>query len=173
MVILYIATSIDGRIADENGGVGWLDNFGTGDMNYEEFYGGIESIVMGRATYDQCLTFGEWPYAGKHCVVLTSRPLENPPPGVIAMSGNAREVHDEIMRTNPGAIWLLGGAEVNKQFLAEGLIDVVEIYVAPVVLGKGPSLFGDSPLTDTFSFVDSTVYSDGMVRLRYESTSSS
>ncbi len=79
---LYVATSLDGRVADGEGGVGWLDDFDTPEhsASYTAFTKNIETIVMGRTTFDQVLTFGTWPYAGMRTLVVTSRPIKQPPP---------------------------------------------------------------------------------------------
>src|SRR5947207_1904343 len=76
-VILYIAVSRDGFIADKNGGVDWLNPFldnipaDADSYGYPIFFESIDTIVMGRKTYEQMLTFGEWPNAGKHTYVFT------------------------------------------------------------------------------------------------------
>ena len=76
-VILYIAMSLDGYIAKEDGSVDWLENAGNGvEGSYLEFYNTIDTIIMGRKTYDQVLTFGEWGYKAKKTYVLTSKPRE-------------------------------------------------------------------------------------------------
>lgn len=76
-VILYIATSEDGFIADKNGGVEWLPapSDEAEDFGYKEFYNSIDCLVMGSATYEQCLTFGPWPYPDKTTFVYTKRSL--------------------------------------------------------------------------------------------------
>ena len=77
-VILYIAMSLDGYIAKEDGSVDWLENAGNGvEGSYLEFYNTIDTIIMGRKTYDQILTFGEWGYKGKNTYVLTADTSKN------------------------------------------------------------------------------------------------
>ena len=65
-LILYIATSLDGFIADEKGKVDWL--FQTGDYGYKKFLNSVDTLLIGNATYKQILTFGKWPYKGKKCL---------------------------------------------------------------------------------------------------------
>ena len=76
---VYIATSLDGYIARENGDVDWLsaeNGAGDGeDYGFQEFMASVDVLVMGRNSYDKVLSFGEWPYGNKKVVVLTSRPL--------------------------------------------------------------------------------------------------
>ena len=93
-VIVYIAMSLDGFIADRDGGVGWLDDIhpseADGDFGYAEFYDSVGSLIMGRATYDQVLDFGAWPYPGKPTCVFTSNPPGDDHPDVEFVSGNPK-----------------------------------------------------------------------------------
>jgi hypothetical protein len=85
---LYIATSLDGFIAEPDGGVDWL--FTDDDYGYTAFFGSVEALVMGRHTYEQVLGFGEWPYEDRPTYVLTrSAPGgEHPHPKTIAVHGH-------------------------------------------------------------------------------------
>ena len=65
---LYIASSLDSYIASHNGGIDWL--FSDADYGYAKFYDSIDTILVGRKTYDQSLTFDEYPYKGKKCMFL-------------------------------------------------------------------------------------------------------
>jgi dihydrofolate reductase len=85
-VSVFIATSIDGFIARENGDIDWLSGSeGEGsdeDYGYQEYMDSVDVLVMGRNTYEKVLTFGQWPgdwpYGNKPIVVLSSRPLHIP-----------------------------------------------------------------------------------------------
>ncbi|MHB8102526.1 MAG: dihydrofolate reductase family protein [Methanosarcina sp.] len=71
---LYIATSLDGFIARENGSIDWLTKYENNpetDYGYSEFYASIGKVLMGRKTYEQALEFGEWPYREKKSYVFT------------------------------------------------------------------------------------------------------
>ena len=79
-IILYIAVSVDGYIADADGGVGWLPSGDGGgdDYGYAGFYAGVDAIVMGRRTYEQVRGFGvAWPYPGKPAYVFTNRAADD------------------------------------------------------------------------------------------------
>ncbi|MGC2310120.1 MAG: hypothetical protein WA432_00670 [Candidatus Babeliaceae bacterium] len=71
-VILYMAISSDGFIADKDGGVAWLDEYASTGENYgyQEFYDSINALVFGKNTYEQVLTFGPWPYPGKKSYIF-------------------------------------------------------------------------------------------------------
>ena len=151
-ITYYVAASIDGYIADADGGVDWLPQGDPQDYGYTEFYGGVEALVMGRRTYDQVLEFGQWPYSGKTTYVFTSHaPAENPY-GVRFVSDTEPE---EFIRTTAseysGTIWLVGGGNLAEQFRRAGLIDEYLVHVIPVILGRGIPLFGgDAPCASPY-----------------------
>ncbi len=139
-VILYIAMSLDGYIADSKGGVDWLSVF-EGDYGYSAFYDTIDTLIMGRTTYHQILSFGvAWPYPGKKCYVFTRR--DHPAdPNVTFIGGEIPPVIED-MKSKPGKhIWLVGGAALANSFMHHSLIDEFWIAVIPVILGDGVRLF--------------------------------
>jgi hypothetical protein len=75
---VFIATSLDGFIARANGELDWLTGAqGTSteqDYGYQEFMDTVDTIVLGRNTFELVLTFDTWPYSGKKVVVLSSKP---------------------------------------------------------------------------------------------------
>ena len=76
----YMAASLDGFIADKDGGVRWLEAFPAPDAGYDNFIAGIGMVVFGRTTFDQTRGFStKWPSVGKRSIVVTSRPLVEPP----------------------------------------------------------------------------------------------
>lgn len=142
-VVLYIAMSLDGFIADAEGGVHWLAPFDSPAYGYDEFVAGVDSLVMGRATYEQVRSFGSWPYAGKRVVVMTSRPLPDAPEGVTPWHGGSAA---QLVAGLPGTVWLVGGAKAIRTFLGAGLIDRMRLFVIPCLLGEGIRLFeGERP----------------------------
>lgn len=142
MVILYIATSLDGFIADEDGGVGWIPPAPEGeDFGYNDFYASCSHTVQGGNTYRQVLTFGEWPYPSTHNVVV-SKTAEAAHPTVEVVNQNPMEKLRQLRDTAEKHVWLIGGGDLNGQALAAGLIDEVWQFVMPVNLGRGIPLFG-------------------------------
>jgi dihydrofolate reductase len=161
-ITLLAACSLDGRIADASGGVGWLAPFeAAGDYGLAEFQAAVSRIVMGRATFDQVLGFGDWPYGDTPVSVLTGRPLAGPP-SVTAESGPPAR----LAAGWSGRVWLNGGARVFADFLAADLVDEIEIFVMPVLLGSGPRLL-DAAGQRAPRLRDVSYWPNGVVRLAY------
>jgi dihydrofolate reductase len=164
---VYIATSVDGFVAPPDGGVAWLEPYsGEGDpYGYQRFIAGIDAIVIGRTTFDQALTFPEWPYADKDVYVLTTRPLQGQHPRTLAWHGSPGELVTHL-RGCARDVWLLGGPGSLQPFRELGAIDEFEIFVLPVLLGGGVALFPRGAHA-SLKLLDHTVYPDGVVRLVY------
>jgi hypothetical protein len=109
----FMGMSLDGYIADKEGGVGWLDRFQSVDYGYDAFIAGIGAVVMGRATYDQAVGFpGGWPYGGKRGLTVTSRPLEDAPQGPPGLRLRALTRRQAI---RPSAILLAAGTVTSQR----------------------------------------------------------
>lgn len=139
----HVATSADGFIAAEDGSVDWLEAFDANEAGFADFFADIKGLVMGRATYDQVLGFGEWPYGDLPCVVLTSSDLcENSPAHVTACTPDPLRALDALREAGADDdVWIVGGARTATVFLLAHLIDTVELAVLPVMLGSGISAF--------------------------------
>jgi dihydrofolate reductase len=165
---LYAAVSLDGCLADSDGGIAWLAPFDAQDYGMAGFMAGIGTILTGRVTYDQVRGFAAWPYAGKRVVVLTRRPLDAAPPqGVEATQGDLGGIVARLRAETHGDIWLLGGAEVAQDCLARGLVDSLELFLIPVTLAGGVRLFGgDGPPRD-WRLLEARPFPNGVVALTY------
>ncbi len=106
-LIYYVATSLDGFIARPDGSVDWLDRFAEGgnDHGYNGFYQGIDGLLMGRGTYDIVRGFGDWPYPGKPCQVLTRNPRESAVEGVELRHGTPRKASHASANRAAGSGW--------------------------------------------------------------------
>ncbi len=164
---IYIAVSLDGFIATPEGGVEWLEPYPADDFGFAGFLDGIGTIVMGRTTYDQALGFGPWAYDRQRTVVLTSRPLDDPPPGVQPWSGDVVALAGDLKAGNAGDIWLLGGARSIGQFLENDLVDRLELFVIPVLLGEGIALFDGACRPAPLHLESATPFPKGVVQLIY------
>ncbi|WP_163655104.1 dihydrofolate reductase family protein [Listeria sp. PSOL-1] len=139
-VSLYIAMSLDGFIADESGSVEWLEKIDGGvDNGYQEFFNHIDTVVMGKTTYQQLFTLTDtFPYSKKDVYVFSTEKAGTKDEYANFVSG---KVNDWLSGIHGERIWLVGGAALVKQFLKERAIDQFVITVAPIILGKGIPLF--------------------------------
>ncbi len=139
-----LALSLDGYIATEDGGVGWLDEYFVPEVDFPGFLKTIGATVMGRRTYDEALARGYPAGGGGRSLVLTHRPLAATKNGPEAWSGNlaelARRLRGELAATGKD-VWLMGGGESIAAFHAAGLVDRWELSIIPVLLGSGIPLF--------------------------------
>ena len=147
-VILYIAMSLDGYIADRKGNVNWLagqDDAGEQIDTYGAFINEVDTVVMGWNTYRQSTTElspEEWPYQGLTTYVITHRRQPS--------SADIRFVQEEPcslvrrLREEQGrAIWICGGSRIIQPLVQEDLLDVYHISVIPTILGAGLPLFAE------------------------------
>ena len=165
-VVAYVAVSLDGYIARADGSVDFLEQFGTDEYEYHEFFASIDAVVMGSTTYEQVLGFG-WPYGDTPGLVLTTRALDTPEGATISFSANptGKAIRD-YAREFEGRIWVVGGGKVITDGLLQGAIDTLEMYVMPVALGTGVPLFTEA-LGDPLALTSSHTFSNGVVRLEY------
>lgn len=161
--ILYIAISLNGYIAKEDGSVDWLSSFNE-DYGYEKFLSTIDTIIMGRKTYQQVLTFGEWPYKGIRTYVFTHQKLKNDN-NVEFASGEIIQTINKIKKQSNKNIWLVGGAELITEFVKQQLIDEYQIFIMPVFLGSGISLLSEAVEINFKNFTKSKSYKSGVVEL--------
>lgn len=143
-VVLYIAMSLDGYIARPDGAVDWLDDVeGEGDNGYGEFYSQVGTVIMGRKTYEEVLRLtDEFPYAGKTCYVL-SRQTKESSPHVTFTEEELESLVSRLKKESEGYVWLVGGGQLVKQFLEKQLIDEIQLYIIPKLIGEGIPLFPD------------------------------
>ncbi len=166
---VYIAASVDGFIAREDGGIDWLPEVGDEDYGYGEFMDSVDAMVMGRNTFELALSFGSWPYGEMPVVVLSSRRLEIPSgiSGTVeAMSGPPREVVRRLAERGFGHLYVDGGKTI-QGFLREGLIGRLIITRVPVLLGAGIPLFGPLPQDVRLRHVRTRQFENGLVQSEY------
>jgi dihydrofolate reductase len=143
-VVYMFAMSLDGFIARHDGGIDWLDDYPpNADFDFDTFMGSVTGIVMGRDTYDVIMRLDHWPYDGVPTVVATRRPIGRLPGNTVAITGTPGEMLENLRKRGAhGRIWLLGGGDLARQFIDDGLLDAVEIGTIPVILGAGVAAFG-------------------------------
>lgn len=169
---IYIAISLNGKIAKSDGSVAWLEAMPVpegSDYGYAEFYNSIDTTIQGNSTYKQIVSWGiEFPYKGKTNYVLTRNADEEDNENVSFISGNHIEQVKAIKAKEGKDIWLIGGGGANAMLLDANLVDQIHIHIMPIILDEGIDLFG-SLLHDTLlELKHSKTYPTGVVELIYE-----
>jgi dihydrofolate reductase len=164
----FLAMSLDGFIARPDGRVDWLDAYEAPPEDYAAFIAGVDTLLIGRATYDLVVTFPAWPYEAKRVAVLTHRP-QVPRHGETFLAGEPAAVLARLAASGSRSVYVDGGAVVS-QYLAAGLLDELTVTVVPLVLGTGRRLFQGTLPERRFSLVENRVYSSGLVRITYRPT---
>lgn len=145
-VILFIAASLDGYIAKEDGDISWLDDFPAPldvDNSYKEMFDTVDTVIMGRTTYDQVtqeLAPNDYPYIDKQTIVLTSK-KERASASTTFIHGNLVDYVRTLKQQAGANIWLVGGNSVIQPLMEADLIDVYQLATLPIILGKGIPLF--------------------------------
>ncbi|NMA84308.1 MAG: dihydrofolate reductase [Epulopiscium sp.] len=170
-IILYIAVSLDGYIARSNGAVDWLSG-SSGDPNvdsgFDKFYSSIDTVVMGRTTYEQVineLSPSAWVYEGKKCYVATTRNDESDN-SVEYISEDITEFIKNLTSQQGKDIWLVGGGKLINQFMKQNLIDKYIITIIPTILGDGIPLFIENNPEIKLKLIETKAV-DGMAELTY------
>ncbi|MDS0283857.1 dihydrofolate reductase family protein [Haloarcula onubensis] len=174
-ITLYIATSVDGYVADADGSVDWLEEFQTEPdreedvEGYAEFFETVDCLVMGATTYEQVLSWGEWPYGDRPTYVFTHR---NFSPATEAVQFVSREVADIVpeLRQQDTHVWLVGGADLAQSFFQEHEIDSIRLSFIPILLGDGIPLFSGEHDEQGLDLIDTTTFDSGIVEHHYEVT---
>lgn len=168
-IILYIATSRDGFIADKNGGVDWLpqpkDDAELEAVGYKNLMSRIYTILMGSNSYKQILGFGDWGWPDKQTYVFTSKSLESEQPCITITHDSPVQFMAKMKdRKSDQDIWLLGGAALAKSFAHDGLIDEIILRIIPQILDDGIPL----GLTfESFDLASERSLMDGMTQKVY------
>ena len=171
---VFIATSLDGFIARQNGDIAWLNNSAQTiegeDYGFAEFYSQVDTLVIGRKTYETALDFAEWPYSSKRVIVLSHSSPTIPAKlvGFVEVSsGSPNEVLRHLETTGAQHIYVDGGLTI-QGFLQAGLIDEITITSIPIVLGGGIPLFGPLEKDIHLQLITSHAYPNGFVQSKYK-----
>ena len=173
-ISVYIATSLDGFIARENGDLDWLpgsdgENDGE-DYGYQEFMGAIDVLVMGRKTYEMIVSFGHWPYGQKRVIVLSSKEGKIPEQWekmVEFRSSSPAELVEELISSGAKHLYIDGGKTI-QSFMKLGLVQEIIITRVPVLIGKGIPLFGELDRDKQLHHIETHSFNSGFVQSKYK-----
>ncbi|PKQ18441.1 MAG: hypothetical protein CVT68_03360 [Actinobacteria bacterium HGW-Actinobacteria-8] len=181
--IAYLATSVDGLIAGEDGDLAWLleerasghpiaadawAERAEGGLGFDELLTRVGCMLMGRRTYDAVIAMGvPWPYGDLPVRVATTRPFVDEHTAVTAVEGDIDHLIEDALAAAAGKDVYVDGGRMVRATLAAGLLDQLVVTMLPVVLGAGIPLFDATvPRTD-LTVVDVVKYADGFVQIHY------
>ncbi|MDN5215239.1 dihydrofolate reductase family protein [Fulvivirgaceae bacterium BMA12] len=166
-VILGLAVSLDGFIEGPNGEYDWC--FTDQDYGMTEFFKRIDSVFIGRKSYELTLTMGNDAIPGfpKLTAYIFSTTLKEVKPGNILVKGDI-EAEVKRIKKEPGQdIWLFGGASLTASLLNLNLIDEIGLSIHPIILGRGKPLFQEVFKRIELKLIDTKTYSTGLVSITY------
>jgi len=169
---LYIAISLNGKIARKGGELDWLEaipNPTQTDYGYEAFYKSIDATIMGKNTYDQIMSWGiDFPYTGKKNYIFTNNTELSNAEHITFVCEKHVDLINKIKKEEGKDIWLIGGGKLNSLLIEENLIDEITVFLMPIVLPNGIDLF-DTFLTDkSIKLKSNKSHSSGVVELMYK-----
>ncbi|HEN8800277.1 TPA: dihydrofolate reductase [Pseudomonas putida] len=169
---VFIATSLDGFIAREDGNIDWLlgATQSTDDHGYAAFMAGIDTLVMGRGTFDKVSSFDTWPYPDTRVVVVSTKLQALPaiPSAQVELHpGPIPALLEHLQASGATSIYVDGGKLI-QGFLREGLISELTITRIPVLLGQGIALFGELMRDVPLQHLRTTSYASGFVQSTYQ-----
>lgn len=175
-VILDLAVTLDGFIEGANGEIDWC--IMDGDMDFDGFLSGIDTIFYGRVSYDSWGNYQPdenadpeekklWEAVhSKNKFVFSSQNRKDE--NAVFINSDIEEKVSEIKKQGGKDIWLYGGASIIKTFINSNLIDIYRISVHPIALGKGKPLFEDLKERLNLKLIKTNTFKSGVVQLIYE-----
>lgn len=171
-VVLYIAMSLDGYIADSDNTVDWIkgqDDSAENEDTYTPFFASVDTVIMGKRTYDKIATElspDVWPYSGATTYVITHHTLSDRDDIRFTDAAPCHLV-SQLKKEVGKDIWICGGADIFNQLLRENLIDTFHVAIIPVILGNGTRLFEAADTLIELRLTDTMNY-NGIVETVYE-----
>lgn len=170
---VYIATSLDGFIARRDHRIDWLMKQGIEgeDHGYEAFMDSVDGLVMGRGSFLNVLSFGDWPY--RKPVVVMSRSLgeSDIPEALRDKVRLSTQTPHELMASLQKAGWqraYIDGGQLVQSFIRKGLIDDIILTTIPILIGDGIRLFGAVEQDIDLHLLSSTSFPSGLVQSHYK-----
>ncbi len=175
-VTIHMVASLDGMIAKKDNSVSWFETTdyyekGITGEDAEKFLATIGCYVMGARTYKHALelskTYG-WIYGDVPTIVVSHRNLPIDKPNIEIYSGDLNKLVTERLQPNYKNVWLVGGAELAKDFIRLQLADEIRLSVLPILLGDGLAFFDQLRKEQALHLKEVTAYKNGVVELWYE-----
>lgn len=177
-ITIHMVSSLDGFIAKRDNSIGWFetsDNYEEGvtvtEQEAKDFLKTIDCYIMGSRTYEHALKLSKnygWAYGDTPTIVLTHRKLPVDRPNIELYAGDLQKLVDKGLKPKYKNVWLVGGAELAKDFIRLNLANEIRQSILPVILGDGIPFFDEIGEERALHLQGVTAYKSGMVELRYE-----
>ncbi|HRW75277.1 MAG: dihydrofolate reductase [Lewinellaceae bacterium] len=161
-MILYTAISLDGYIAGPQGEIDWL--YSDDDYGYYDFYETIDTLLMGRTTYDFIAQFSPYPHADRMNYVFTRTLTAAPSDHLRFVAGDPVEFARTLKAEEGKPIWLVGGGQINAILFEAGLVDEIILSIHPTILGRGIHLFTGPVSQTNFKTIQVKTFPSGLVQ---------
>lgn len=168
-LILYIATSLDGYIAKHDDDLSFLSlvHKDGEDYGYSDFLSSIDTVIIGRRTYDWIVTQTNYPHEDIMTYII-SRTKKQDSKNKIFYNGNIKDLIYKLKSEAGSNIFCDGGSEIVNLLLKDDLIDEFIISVVPVLVGDGISLFRKGGAEFNLKLITTRTYDTGLVQLHYK-----
>lgn len=177
-ITIHMVSSLDGFIAKPDNSMSWFEatsNYEKGVTLSEEqisaFLKSVDCYVMGANTYKLAHELSKsqgWAYGDTPVIVLTHQDLPVTLPNVILYTGDPETLVNERLKPNYENVWVVGGAEVTRDFLRHNLVDEIRQSILPILLGGGLPFFSQLMQELPLHLIDVVAYKNGMVELSYK-----
>lgn len=172
-VSAFIAASLDGYIAKENGDIEWLTKLSSldDDFGYSDFIADIDVIVMGRKSFEKVISFDAWPYGDIRVFVLSKTldiySLGEKLPNKVEIFSDINTLLAFLKQNKYKDVYVDGGQTI-MSFLKLGLLNEITLTHIPILLLGGIRLFGYDGNSIWLELLSSKVYSNGFVQSKYK-----
>lgn len=172
----YIATSVDGFIARNDGGLDWLereewaDPDGS-DYGFKSFMSSLDAMIMGKNTFLKILDIGQWIYGDLPVFVASNSLRDSEIPEhlktkVSLINGSATEMAAQLKSRGKTSVYIDGG-KLLQSFIREGVLDELIVTKMPILIGSGIPLFGDLGADVKVNHISTDTYKSGVTQSRY------
>ena len=161
----HVAASLDGYIADTEGGADWIVH--DAEMDFAALFAQFDTFLIGRRTFEFMARAGRERIPGAKMIVFSRTLRQEDWPGVTVVADGVEETVAALRGEEGKDIWLFGGGSLFRSLLDAGLVDTVEIAVIPVLLGGGTPLLSPPARQTKLKLTGQRVYKSGIVLLEY------
>jgi dihydrofolate reductase len=177
-ITIHMVSSLDGYIAKKDNSVSWFetsDSYEKGvivsEQEAKDFLKTIDCYIMGSRTYELALELSKsygWVYGDIPTIVLTHRELPVERSNIEIYSGDLNKLVNERLKPSYKNVWLVGGAELARDFIQLNLADEIRQSILPIILGDGVLFFDQIGKEQALHLKDLKAYKNGVVELHYE-----